>query len=448
MPALARERHPHPQPRRAQRGAAALGRRASSRRRCGRCWCRSGSTRRIRFRRSPTSRSTSSPGSAARMRSGARNSDRHRQGAARAAARDPAARALGRRAARSFVLLTSVIRAHLGELFPGPRGRGVLAVPRHARLRPRGRRRRRDQPAPGAALGPDDAPLRPGDPARGRQHLPARAVGSSCCSSSGCPSAALYRVNGPVNLVRLNELIDLADAPRAALPAVTSRRWPRDGCRARQLDLRRGCARGDVLLHHPFEIVRAGGAVPARGGRTTRTVLAIKQTIYRTGSESPLMDLLIEAARRGKEVMAVVELKARFDEEANINWAERLEAVGAQVVYGVVGLKTHAKLLLVTRREGRRGLRRYAHLSTGNYNPQHRAALHRRRLPDRRPGPDRRRRRGVPAARQPRPAAAAAPPAAGAVHAAPADAAPRSSSVARGRARPASRRASSSRSTR
>ncbi|MFZ2986821.1 polyphosphate kinase 1, partial [Ideonella sp.] len=103
-------------------------------------------------------------------------------------------------------------------------------------------------------------------------------------------------------------------------------------------------------------------------------VLAIRQTIYRTGAKSVLMDLLIEAARRGKEVMAVVELKARFDEEANINWAERLEAVGAQVVYGIVGLKTHAKLLVVTRREvsarGVTQLRRYVHLSTGNYNPR------------------------------------------------------------------------------
>jgi len=98
-------------------------------------------------------------------------------------------------------------------------------------------------------------------------------------------------------------------------------------------------------------------------------VLAIRQTIYRTGADSELMDLLREAVRRGKEVMVVLELKARFDEEANINWAEALESIGAQVVYGVVGLKTHAKMLLVTRREGRR-LVRYGHLSTGNYNPR------------------------------------------------------------------------------
>jgi polyphosphate kinase len=107
-------------------------------------------------------------------------------------------------------------------------------------------------------------------------------------------------------------------------------------------------------------------------------VLAIKQTIYRAGSDTTMMDLLREAVRRGKEVTAVVELKARFDEEANINWAEQLESIGAQVVYGIVGLKTHAKMLLVTRREGR-VLRRYGHLSTGNYN-RRTAALKMKRL--------------------------------------------------------------------
>ena len=178
-------------------------------------------------------------------------------------------------------------------------------------------------------------------------------------------------------------------------------------------------------------------------------VLAIKQTIYRTGSESPLMDLLIEAARRGKEVMVVVELKARFDEEANINWAERLEAVGAQVVYGIVGLKTHAKLLLVTRREGRQ---RPCCAATRTCRPATTTRKTARLYTDvgyltADAGPDRRRRRGVPAARQPGQDAAAARAAAGAVHAAPAACSRTSSGSPRRRA-PGGRRASSSRSTR
>jgi hypothetical protein len=123
----------------------------------------------------------------------------------------------------------------------------------------------------------------------------------------------------------------------------------------------------DVLLHHPFQsfqpvidFIRCAAADP--------NVVAIKQTIYRAGANSELMEALINASLRGKEVTVIVELMARFDEEANINWAERLEEAGAQVVYGVVGLKTHAKMALVLRREPN-GLRRYAHLGTGNYNP-------------------------------------------------------------------------------
>ncbi len=127
----------------------------------------------------------------------------------------------------------------------------------------------------------------------------------------------------------------------------------------------------DVLLHHPFqsfepviEFLRQSVHDPE--------VVAIRMTLYRTGTGSILVDLLADAARNGKEVTVVVELQARFDEEANINLAERLEAVGAQVVYGVVGMKTHAKLLLVLRRETRRGRARlvpYVHLGTGNYHP-------------------------------------------------------------------------------
>lgn len=177
--------------------------------------------------------------------------------------------------------------------------------------------------------------------------------------------ADLYRAEGPVNLSRLMQLADVVDRPDLKFPPFAPNHA---GLLDEPEQVFATIAKGDILLHHPFEafdpvldFVRAAAADP--------DVVAIKQTIYRTGAQSELMDLLIKAARSGKEVTVVVELMARFDEETNISWASRLEQVGAHVVYGVVGHKTHAKMCLVVRREGSR-MTRYAHLGTGNYHPR------------------------------------------------------------------------------
>jgi len=269
------------------------------------------------------------------------------------------------RGRQAFVLLTSVIRAHLGELFPG---REVEAFSQFRVTRDS------DLEVDEEDVANLRQALRFGLTTRHFGQAVRLEVVSTCppelaeflLQQFGLPAVALYRVNGPVNLVRLEQLIDQADAPALRFPPFEGV-WPQ-GRLPRHHSILERLAGADVLLHHPFEAFEPVVQF-LREAVDDPDVLAIKQTIYRTGSESPLMDLLIEAARRGKEVTAVVELKARFDEEANINWAERLEAVGAQVVYGVVGLKTHAKLLLVTRREQGQ-LRRYAHLATGNYNPR------------------------------------------------------------------------------
>jgi polyphosphate kinase len=173
----------------------------------------------------------------------------------------------------------------------------------------------------------------------------------------------LYQVRGPVNLVRLMNVPDRVERPDLKFPPFTPGLPP-------QLvgveDIFHAINKGDILLHHPFQSFQPVADFIGQAA-SDPDVLAIKQTVYRTGTESELMRHLIKAAQRGKEVTAVVELMARFDEEANINWAEQLEAAGAHVIYGVVGHKTHAKMAMVVRREQGK-LKRYAHLGTGNYH--------------------------------------------------------------------------------
>jgi polyphosphate kinase len=265
---------------------------------------------------------------------------------------------------RQFVSISSVIRAHLAELFPG-RDVGQFSqfrVTRHSDL----------------AVDEDDVKNLRTALRQGLQH---RHYGEAVRMevSAGCSDylasfllrefnlhpLALYRVHGPVNLARMTQLIDLVDDPALCFPAYKAC-YPSHMAQGQTIfeQLRHG----DIFIHQPFESFD-GVLAFLREAVHDPDVLAIKQTIYRTGADSTLMDLLREAVRRGKEVTVVVELKARFDEEANINWAEMLESIGAQVLYGVMGLKTHAKMMLFTRREGKQ-LKRYGHLSTGNYNPR------------------------------------------------------------------------------
>lgn len=265
---------------------------------------------------------------------------------------------------QKFISLSSVIRAHLASLFTG---REMLSfsqfrVTRHSDL----------------SVDEEDVKnlrtaLRKGLVQRNFGEAVRLEVSHGCdeklakllLQQFDLPKQSLYRVQGPVNLARLMLLADLAEGNhlkfRPYEPKLSQQLVPNQSFFT-QLKQR------DILIHQPFESFESVIDF-LHEAVYDPDVLSIQQTIYRTGSDPRMLKLLQEAVRRGKEVMAVVELKARFDEEANINWAETLESVGAQVVYGIVGLKTHAKMLLVMRREDKR-LKYYGHISTGNYNPR------------------------------------------------------------------------------
>ena len=264
----------------------------------------------------------------------------------------------------SFVFLSSVLHDHVGELFAGMQVKGCyqFRVTRNSDLYVDEEEitdlRRALQGELGHRHYGDGVRLEVADscPPEMAQFL---------LSQFGLNPEDLFQVNGPVNLVRLMNIPDKVDRPDlkyqpfiSGLPSEL-KKTP---------DLFQSIRNGDILLHHPYqsfnpvvEFIQQAAADP--------NVLAIKQTVYRTGIDSILMEALIGAAMNGKEVTVVVELLARFDEEANINLAAKLEDAGAHVIYGVVGHKTHAKMAMVVRREDDR-LRRYCHLGTGNYHPR------------------------------------------------------------------------------
>ncbi len=174
-----------------------------------------------------------------------------------------------------------------------------------------------------------------------------------------------FRIPGPVNMLRLGSLIDMVGRPELLYPSFVSVIPPE--C-SEPTKLYERIAEHDIILHHPYESFSPVVDF-IRQAAKDETVVAIKLTLYRTSGDSPVVEALKEAARNGKQVTALVELRARFDELNNIEWARQLEEAGAHVVYGLAGLKTHCKACLVVRQE-KDGLRRYAHLGTGNYNPK------------------------------------------------------------------------------
>ena len=261
-----------------------------------------------------------------------------------------------------FIFLSSIIHTHVSVMFPGMKAKGCyqFRVTRNSELFV------------------DDEEV--DDLLRAlKGELPQRRFGDAVRLevADNCPQDMieyllkqvdltwndLYQVNGPVNLERLKEVYSLVKKPALRFPFFSP---GKPSSLKNNNDIFETLRQKDILLHHPYESFSPIVNLLSQAANDPK-VLAIKQTLYRTGSDSSIVKTLVDAAKSGKEVTVVIELRARFDEEANIGLATVLQKAGAHVVYGVVGHKTHSKMLLIIRREGQT-IRRYAHLGTGNYH--------------------------------------------------------------------------------
>ncbi len=266
-----------------------------------------------------------------------------------------------------FVPLEDVIREHLRRLFPGMEVLEVhsFRVTRNEDLEVE----EDDAENLLAALEKELLRRRFGPPVRLEvEESISPAVLELLVSELGITTEEVFHLAGPLDLRGLH---DIADLPREELkyPAFvpTTHHRLAEVESAAPVDVFKAARRHDVLLHHPYDSFATSVQRFIEQAAADPHVLAIKQTLYRTSGDSPIIDALIDAAESGKQVLVIVEIKARFDEQANIRWARKLEQAGCHVVYGLVGLKTHCKLSLVVRDEPD-GIRRYAHLGTGNYN--------------------------------------------------------------------------------
>ncbi len=258
-----------------------------------------------------------------------------------------------------FVLLSSVLSAFADEMFPGMEVKGAyqFRVTRNSELVVD------EAEVENLALALRDELVSRGYNPAVRLEIAKdcpKAIVRTLLQNFELPENAVYVIDGPVNLNRVTQVYDLVARPELKYPTFNPRALRGQDSMFETVD------DGDVLMHHPFDAFTPVLEL-IRQAATDPNVLAIKQTLYRTGKDSAIVDALILAARNGKDVTVVVELRARFDEDANLGVADRLQEAGVQVVYGVVGYKTHGKMLLIVRREGRK-LRRYVHLGTGNYH--------------------------------------------------------------------------------